>query len=66
VERAGRRAGRLRRPSETVTEYGTALDGGWPDVARAVDESTYGGYQLQSHEWTTLVSGAEGRSRRKR
>jgi transglutaminase-like putative cysteine protease len=50
VERAGRRAGRPRRPGETLGEYATALDdlagGGsstWGPLATSVEASAYGG-----------------------
>jgi len=50
VERAGRRAGRPRRASETFAEYAANLDmlsGGdtdaWTCLASAVEESVYGG-----------------------
>ena len=50
VERAGRRAGRPRRPSETLGEYATTLDslagGGsatWGPLATSVEASVYGG-----------------------
>ena len=59
MERAGRRAGRPRAPSETVTEYGAALQGGWPEVARAVEAAAYGGVDLDTAEWRDLVGSAE-------
>lgn len=59
MERAGRRAGRPRRPAETVTEYGTALAGGWPDVARAVDAAVYGGTGIPAGRWDELVRSAQ-------
>ena len=59
MERAGRKAGRPRRPAETVVEYGTALKGGWPDVARAVEASAYGGVDMPEPEWRRLVGAAE-------
>lgn len=50
VERAGRKAGRPRRPSETFLEYATALDHLMPDgsdgcrrLAADVEASAYGG-----------------------
>ena len=50
AERAGRRAGRPRRPSETLAEYATSLDelagGGsttWGRLATSVEASAYGG-----------------------
>jgi transglutaminase-like putative cysteine protease len=50
IEMAGRRAGRPRRPGETLTEYATALDGlagdrsgTWQALAGVVEASAYGG-----------------------
>jgi transglutaminase-like putative cysteine protease len=50
AERAGRRAGRPRRPSETLPEYARALDARtgtasqtWARLAREVEASAYGG-----------------------
>jgi len=50
VERAGRRAGRPRRPSETLAEYATSLDElpgsgstTWGRLASSVEASAYGG-----------------------
>ena len=50
VERAGRRAGRPRRPSETLAEYASSLDGmagsgstRWVRLASSVEASAYGG-----------------------
>jgi transglutaminase-like putative cysteine protease len=63
MERAGARAGRARAPSETVTEYGAALAGGWPGVACAVDRSAYGGAQIPADEWRRLLAEAEAESR---
>lgn len=59
MERAGAKAGRARAPAETVTEYGAALAGGWPDVARAVDRAAYGGAVVTDEEWRRLLTGAE-------
>jgi protein-glutamine gamma-glutamyltransferase len=59
MERAGRKAGRLRGPSETVTEYGAALEGAWPDVARAVEATAYGGVTFGPDEWEDLLGSAE-------
>lgn len=59
MERAGRRAGRPRAPAETVTEYAAALEGRWPEVARAVDASAYGGLALPLEGWDELVGAAE-------
>jgi hypothetical protein len=56
IERAGRRAGRPRRPAETIAEYGAALDrlseegsGRWREFAAAVQSAGYGG-QVPSGE----------------
>ena len=50
AERAGRRAGRPRRPSETLAEYAGRLDGlgapedaTWSRLASSVEASAYGG-----------------------
>ncbi len=50
VERAGRRAGRPRRPSETLGEYATTLDelagsatSTWGRLATSVEASAYAG-----------------------
>jgi transglutaminase-like putative cysteine protease len=50
MERAGRRAGRPRRPSETIAEYAAALDGlsgeqseRWRRFGAAVQSAGYGG-----------------------
>jgi transglutaminase-like putative cysteine protease len=49
AERAGRRAGRPRRPNESFAEYATTLEGrtgngsDWPRLARSVEASAYGG-----------------------
>ena len=59
MERAGRRAGRPRRPAETVVEYGAALESRWADVARAVEASAYGGVELPEGEWDRLVRAAQ-------
>ena len=52
AERAGRRAGRPRRPDETLAEYATALEGlhghgsgSWRQLAASVEASAYGGRQ---------------------
>jgi hypothetical protein len=51
AERAGRRAGRPRRPHETFSEYATTLDdlagsgsGAWRALAEPVEASAYGGH----------------------
>jgi transglutaminase-like putative cysteine protease len=48
AERAGRRAGRPRRPNETLAEYATTLDelagsSTWGRLATSVEASAYGG-----------------------
>jgi len=50
IEAAGRRAGRARRPGETLTEYAAAIDevagdpsGTWQALAGVVEASAYGG-----------------------
>jgi transglutaminase-like putative cysteine protease len=54
AERAGRRAGRPRRPDETLAEYAVALEGvagrgsgagNWRELAASVEASAYGGRQ---------------------
>lgn len=52
MERAGRRAGRPRRPSETLPEYGRSLDAlmgnndsGWAALTREVEASAYGRHE---------------------
>ncbi len=52
AERAGRRAGRPRRPSETLVEYATDLDDltgrgsdTWARLASSVEASAYGGLE---------------------
>lgn len=59
MERAGRRAGRPRAPTETVSEYGEALSGRWPEVARAVEAAAYGGIDLDPAEWRALLRTAQ-------
>jgi transglutaminase-like putative cysteine protease len=77
VERTGRRAGRRRRPSETLTEYATALDGltgdgstVWRDLADEVERSVYGDREPSADGRRALVRSAghiridRGRARR--
>lgn len=59
MERAGRRAGRARAPSQTLTEFAAALQGGWPDVARAADAAAYGGVDLPPERWRELLRAAQ-------
>jgi transglutaminase-like putative cysteine protease len=57
MRKAGRRAGRPWRPDETVLEYGTALGGGWDEVAAAVDAAAFGGDAPSDEEWGRLLAG---------
>ncbi len=62
VERAGHRAGRPRRPSETFAEYAGALDsisgGGdaWARIASYVEASAYGGREPPPETQRQLLS----------
>jgi transglutaminase-like putative cysteine protease len=62
VERAGRRSGRPRRPSETFAEYAHALDnisgGGdaWRRIASHVEASAYGGREPPPETQRQLLS----------
>ena len=58
MEKAGRKAGRERAPSETVVEYAEALGGGWPAVAGAVDEALYGVAEVPPARLDALISAA--------
>jgi len=65
AERAGRRAGRPRRPGETLTEYAEALDeltgGGqatWRRLARSVEASAYGAIEPPAGEQRAMVAEA--------
>ena len=58
MEKAGLRAGRARAPAETVVEYASALAGGWPAVADAVDASAYGGVEIDQAAWDRLLASA--------
>ncbi len=69
AERAGRRAGRPRRPSETLAEYATTLDElagnestTWTRLASSVEASAYGGREPSPAAQRTMVS--EARSTR--
>ncbi len=71
TERAGRRAGRPRRPAETLAEYATALDelseGGspWGRLASSVEASAYGGREPPPDVQRAMVAEArDGRVRR--
>jgi transglutaminase-like putative cysteine protease len=70
AERAGRRAGRSRRPSETLVEYGAALDElagsgtKWGRLASSVEASAYGGREPSPEAQRAMV--AEARSTRVR
>jgi transglutaminase-like putative cysteine protease len=75
VERAGRRAGRPRRPAETLGEYAARLDepsgsgsSTWRRLAGSVEASAYGGHDPPPAEQRALldearrtVVGARGR-----
>jgi hypothetical protein len=57
MERAGARAGRVRRPGETIAEYAAALDlmggdasGTWTAVAFVIEASAYGDRQPSDDE----------------
>ncbi len=65
VERAGRRAGRPRRPAETLGEYAARLDGlsgpgasTWRRLAGSVEASAYGGHDPPPPEQRALVDEA--------
>jgi len=70
AERAGRRAGRPRRPSETLVEYGATLDElagsgtTWGRLASSVEASAYGGREPSPEAQRAMV--AEARSTRVR
>ena len=70
TERAGRRAGRPRRPAETLVEYAATLDelsgGGttWGRLASSVEASAYGGREPPPEAQREMV--AEARSVRVR
>ena len=61
MEKAGRKSGRLREPSETVVEYADALGGGWPAVAEAVDAAVYGSVEVPPARLDALISAARGK-----
>jgi hypothetical protein len=72
IEVAGRRAGRRRRPNETLAEYATALDaragdasGTWRALAEVVEASAYGGRHLPIDEGRRLLRSAQGRRPRR-
>jgi transglutaminase-like putative cysteine protease len=57
MERAGARAGRPRRPGETITEYASALDdtagdasGTWGALAWLIEASAYGEHEPSANE----------------
>lgn len=70
AERAGRRAGRPRRPSETLVEYAATLDElagsgtTWGRLASSVEASAYGGREPSPEAQRAMV--AEARSTRVR
>jgi protein-glutamine gamma-glutamyltransferase len=59
MEKAGRKIGRIRGPSETVVEYGGALGGGWPAVADAIDAAAYGSLEIPRGRLDALISAAQ-------
>ncbi len=70
AERAGRRAGRPRRPSETLAEYAATLDelsgsgSAWGRLASSVEASAYGGREPPPEVQRAMV--AEARTTRVR
>ena len=68
TERAGRRAGRPRRPAETLVEYAATLDelsgsgSTWGRLASSVEASAYGGREPPPEAQRAMV--AEARSTR--
>jgi protein-glutamine gamma-glutamyltransferase len=57
MERAGARAGRRRRPGETISEYASALDdvsgdasGTWKALAWVIEESAYGDHEASAED----------------
>ena len=70
TERAGRRAGRPRRPAETLVEYAASLDAlagtgsTWGRLASSVEASAYGGREPPPEAQRAMV--AEARSSRVR
>ena len=69
AERAGRRAGRPRRPGETLVEYATDLDDltgsgstTWVRLASSVEASAYGGLDPDPAAQRAMVAEA-GRTR---
>ena len=65
VERAGRRAGRPRRPAETLGEYAARLDGPaesgastWSRLAVSAEASAYGGHDPPPAAQRTLLAQA--------
>jgi transglutaminase-like putative cysteine protease len=70
TERAGRRAGRPRRPSETLAEYAATLDelsgrgSTWATLAASVEASAYGGREPPPEVQRGMV--AEARTSRVR
>jgi hypothetical protein len=66
VERAGTRAGRPPRPSETLPEYATSLDelGGsgsatWTRLARSAEASAYGGREPPTQAQRDMLAEAK-------
>lgn len=63
IERAGRRAGRPRRPSETISEYAGVLGSRrgepssvWPTLAAEVEASAYGGREPEPERQRQMVA----------
>ncbi len=65
TERAGRRAGRPRRPSETLVQYAATLDelsgsgSGWGQLASSVEASAYGGREPPPEAQRAMVAEAK-------
>jgi transglutaminase-like putative cysteine protease len=66
TERAGRRAGRPRRPAETLAEYAAALDelsedgSTWGGLASSVEASAYGGREPPPDAQRAMIAEARG------
>jgi hypothetical protein len=62
AERAGRRAGRPRRPNESFSEYATAVGGrtgsgsAWRRLALSVEASAYGGLEPSPEATRQMVT----------
>jgi hypothetical protein len=73
AERAGRRVGRPRRPSETLAEYARQLDAlgvpaasTWSSLAASVEASAYGGLDPPRQTQRALVREARRNRIRRR